>query len=66
MSLFLRENNIAPIVLSTSVSKFYSQMVIMNTVIYHLVLWMKQRIVFKKLKGNPHNKHMAILEKLNK
>lgn len=65
MSSFLRKNNIAPIALSKSVSKFPLQMVIMNTVIYCRVLWLKQRIVFKQLKGNPHNKHMAILEKIN-
>lgn len=65
MSLFLRKNNIAPTALSKSVSKFHPQMMIMNTVIYHLVLWLKQRIVFKQLKGNPHNKHMAVLKKLN-
>lgn len=55
-----------PFALSKSVSKFHSQMMIMNTVIHHPVLWMKQRIVFKKLKGNPDNEHMAILKMLNK
>lgn len=65
MSSFLRKNNIAPIALSKSVSKFHPQMVIVNTVIYCLVLWLKQRIVFKQLKGNPRNKHMAVLKKIN-
>lgn len=65
MSLFLRKNNIAPITLSKSVSNFHPQMMIMNTVICHLMLWLKQKIVFKQLKGNPHNKHMAILKNLN-
>lgn len=65
MSSFLRKNNFVPIPLSKFVSKFHPQMVIMNTVIYCLVLWLEQRIVFKQLKGNPCNKHMAILEKIN-
>ena len=65
MSSVLRKNNIAPIALSKFVAKFHPQMVIMNTVIYCLVLWLEQRIVFKQLKGNPRNKHMAILEKIN-
>lgn len=65
MSLFLRKNNIAPITLSKSVSKFHTQMVIMSTVTCHLVLWLKQRLVVKQLEGNPRNKHMAILKKLN-
>lgn len=65
MSLFLRKNNIAPITLSKSVSKFHPQTVIMSTVTCHLVLWLKQRLVFKQLEGNPRNKHMAILKKLN-
>lgn len=64
MSLFLRKNNITRYALSKSVSKFHSQMMIMNTVIYHLVLWINRVIVFKQLKGNPHNKHMAILKKI--
>lgn len=67
MSLFFKEkNNIAPIALSKSGSKFHPQAIMMNAAIYHLVLWLKQRIVFKQLKGNPHNKHRTILKKLNK
>lgn len=64
MSLFLRKNNISPISLSKSGSKFHPQVMIMNSLIYRFVLWLKQRIAFKHLKGNPYNKHMAVQKKI--
>lgn len=46
-------NITAPIVLYESWSRFHSEILITNTGVCHLLLWLKQR-----LKGKPHNKHM--------